>query len=181
VSKLAGEALVGAYAHAHGLGTVSLRYFSVYGPRQRPDMAAHRFIEALLDGAPLQVFGDGTQARDFTYVGDVVRATVSALFTELPPGAVIDVAGGRPVTVRELISLLHDLMGQDDVAVLHARERRGDVPRTEGRSDLAREHLGWTAEVDLPTGLAQQIAWHTARRAAPVVDGVALDSPLGAS
>ena len=180
VSKLAAEALVGAYALSHGLSTVSLRYFSVYGPRQRPDMAAHRFIEALLDGSPLRVFGDGTQARDFTYVGDVVRATVSALFADLPPAAVVDVASGRPVTVGTVIGLLHELMGADAVAVLHTDERRGDVPRTEGRSDLAREHLGWSAEVDLRTGLAHQIAWHAALREAPEVADLALAPPVGA-
>ena len=110
-SKLAGEVLVGAYAQERGLSTVSLRYFSVYGPRQRPDMAAHKFIEALLDHRPLPVHGDGRQARDFTYVGDVVAATSAALTARVPAGSVLNIARGEPVEVREVIAILADELG----------------------------------------------------------------------
>jgi UDP-glucuronate 4-epimerase len=164
VSKLAGETLVGAYAYAQRLPAVSLRYFSVYGPRQRPDMAAHRFIEALLDGRALQVFGDGSQVRDFTYVGDVVEATARALFADLPPAAVLDVASGRPTTVRTLIEQLRDIVGHGPAALEQRQERLGDVPRTEGDLVPARRHLGWSPTTDLRVGLSRQAAWHAARR-----------------
>jgi UDP-glucuronate 4-epimerase len=164
VSKLAGEALVGSYAYSYGLPAVSLRYFSVYGPRQRPDMAAHRFIEALLDGRPVTVFGDGSQVRDYTYVSDVVDATIRALTADLPPAAVLDIASGHPVSVTTILSCLRELLSIDDVRVDHQQERRGDVPRTEGRIRIARDRLGWSPRVDLRTGLATQIAWHRGLR-----------------
>lgn len=173
VSKLAAETLVGAYAYTLGLPGVSLRYFSVYGPRQRPDMAAHRFIEALLDGRPLQLFGDGGQVRDFTYVGDVVDATVRAIFADLPPAAVLDVSSGRPVSVATLIAELGSIFGETDSSVQTRPERPGDVPRTEGQVDAAHQHLGWVPAVGLRAGLLQQADWHAGLRR-----GVArLDAP----
>jgi nucleoside-diphosphate-sugar epimerase len=168
VSKLAAETLVGAYAHTFGVPAVSLRYFSVYGPRQRPDMAAHRFIEALLDDRPLQLFGDGGQVRDFTFVGDVVEATVRAVFADLPPAAVLDVASARPTTVSTLIDLLRRLVGSRATALAECAERPGDVPRTEGLIDTARRYLDWSPTTDLLTGLRRQVAWHTELRAAAV-------------
>lgn len=170
VSKLAAEALVGAYAHGYRLPAVSLRYFSVYGPRQRPDMAAHRFIEALLDGRPLQLFGDGRQVRDFTYVGDVVEATVLALFADLPRAAVLDVASGHPTEVGTLIAQVRSLVGDGIVPLERLEERRGDVPRTAGEIGTAREHLGWSPRTDLRTGLLQQVAWHQELRLGAPVD-----------
>jgi nucleoside-diphosphate-sugar epimerase len=126
-------------------------------------MAAHRFIEALLDGAPLTVYGDGSQARDFTYVGDVVAATVRAITADLPPAAVLDVASGNPVTVSSLIGCLHDLLGTS-APLQHCDERRGDVPRTAGNIATTRSHLGWTATTDQRTGLQHQLQWHLALR-----------------
>jgi len=164
VSKLAAEALVGSYSSAFGIPAVSLRYFSVYGPRQRPDMAAHRFIESLLDGGPITVFGDGGQVRDYSYVGDVVDATVRSLSADLPPAAVLDIASGNPVDVSTLISHLRELLPVDGVTVERLAERRGDVQRTAGRIDTARERLGWSPTTDLRSGLAQQVAWHISLR-----------------
>ena len=162
VTKLAAEALVGAYAGI-GLSTVSLRYFSVYGPRQRPDMAAHRFIESLLDGRPLTVYGDGRQVRDFTYVDDIVEATVRALFAEVPSGAVLDVASSQPTSVNTLVAHLEALVGSS--ALLdETDERPGDVPRTEGNIDSARDQLGWKPTIDLRTGLQRQLDWHRGLR-----------------
>jgi nucleoside-diphosphate-sugar epimerase len=162
-SKLAAEVLVGAYAQQRGLSTVSLRYFSVFGPRQRPDMATHRFIEALLDRAPLRVYGDGRQARDFTFVADVVAATTAALTAALPCGAVLNVARGEPVEVRELIAALGEELGVEP-RVEHRPARVGDTPRTDGCADAARELLGWAPVTDLRCGLRRQIEWHLRRR-----------------
>ncbi len=111
VTKLAGEHLVRAYAANHGLATVALRYFTVYGPRQRPDMAIHRLLRATETGEPFTVFGDGSQIRDFTFVGDVVRATVAAASADLAPGTVVNVAGGSSVSLAELIDIVGDVTG----------------------------------------------------------------------
>jgi len=138
---------------------VSLRYFSVYGPRQRPDMAAHRFTEALLRGEPLTVFGDGRQVRDFTYVDDVVEATVRALFADVAPGAVLDIASGRPTSVVEVIEHLQALVGAP-AHVRRTEERLGDVPRTEGALEATVKHLGWSPRTDLREGLGRQLDWH---------------------
>jgi UDP-glucuronate 4-epimerase len=164
-TKLAAEVLVGAYAQERGLSTVSLRYFSVYGPRQRPDMATHRFIEALLDDRPLPVYGDGRQARDFTYVGDVVAATCAALTAPVPTGSVLNVARGEPVEVRELIAVLAGELGVTP-RLEHRPERAGDSPRTDGCADAARDLLGWEPVTGLREGLRRQAQWHLRRRAA---------------
>lgn len=164
VTKLAAETLVGAYAQTRGLSTVSLRYFSVYGPRQRPDMAAHRFIEALLEGRPLLLCGDGQQARDFTYVEDVVDATVRALFADLADDTVLDIASGRPVTVASLIQHLRELVGSSSAPVRRVEERPGDVPRTEGQIEATCQLLDWRPATDLRSGLAQQLRWHLQQR-----------------
>jgi predicted glycosyltransferase/nucleoside-diphosphate-sugar epimerase len=162
-SKLAGEALVSAYAHGHGVPAVSLRYFSVYGPRQRPDMAAHRFIEAALDQRPLTVYGDGRQARDFTYVDDIVAATVAALTADLEPGRVLDVGSGRPLDVATLVDMLRSILGLD-IAMVREPERPGDVGRTESRSGETFSALGWAPVTDIRTGLTRQVEWHLLRR-----------------
>ena len=162
-SKLAGEVLVGAYAQQRGLPTVALRYFSVYGPRQRPDMAAHRFIEALLDGRPIPIHGDGRQARDFTYVGDVVAATAAAVTAPVAPGTVLNIARGEPVEVHDLVALLAGELGVDALVERHPH-RAGDTPRTEGCADAARVLLRWRPVTDLRTGLRRQIDWHLGRR-----------------
>lgn len=163
VTKLAAEALVGAYAGT-GLSTVSLRYFSVYGPRQRPDMAAHRFIESLLDGRALTVYGDGLQVRDFTFVDDIVEATVQALLADVPTGAVLDVASTQPTSVNSLVGHLEALVGIESSRDTND-ERPGDVPRTEGEITSARDQLGWKPTIDLRTGLERQLEWHRSLRA----------------
>ncbi|MFC4056413.1 NAD-dependent epimerase/dehydratase family protein [Actinomadura syzygii] len=144
-----------------GLRTVLLRYFSVYGPRQRPDMAFHRFAEAALDGRPLPVFGDGRSSRAFTHVGDVVSATLLAAAADLPPGVAVNVGHHEPVTLRAAIGTLTGLLG------VRAEIRRetpvaGDAARTWADTGRARRLLGWTAATGLADGLADQIAWHRA-------------------
>ena len=162
VTKLAAEQLCGLYAANWGLPTVSLRYFTVFGPRQRPDMAMHRFVEAALSGARLPLFGDGEQVRDFTFVQDVVRANVAAAEADVAPGTVVNVAGGGSITVNQLLALLSELTGEQ-IEVERLPEQPGDVRATGGRIDRAAALLGWRPETDVASGLAQQVAWHRAR------------------
>lgn len=163
VSKLAGEHLCRLYAVERGLPTASLRYFTVYGPRQRPDMAMHRLVEAALDGSSFPMYGDGSQIRDFTYVGDVVRANVAAATAELPTGSVFNVAGGSATTLADVIRLVERLVGAE-IRIERKGDQAGDVFRTGGSAELARTVLGWVPEVSLEDGLRRQIEWHVDRR-----------------
>src|SRR3954451_11506053 len=112
VTKLAAEHLTVLYGEEQGLDTVALRYFSVYGPRQRPDMAFRRFCEAIVSGAALEVYGDGGQSRDFTYVHDIVAATRAAGATATPPGRVYNLGGGASVSVNRALEVLAGLAGR---------------------------------------------------------------------
>ncbi len=158
VSKLAAEHLVGAYARERSLQAVSLRYFTVYGPRQRPDMAFHRFIAAALAGEAIVVNGSGRQVRDCTYVDDVVAATVAAAHADFAPGEVLNVGGGRPTSVLQVLDLLGELLGRRPPCV-YGPPCPGDVSHTEASIDLARGRLRWAPQTCLAAGLARQVAW----------------------
>ncbi|GIE80608.1 epimerase [Actinoplanes philippinensis] len=162
-SKSDAEALAQRAADG-GLPVVVLRYFSVYGPRQRPDMAFHRFIEAALDGSPAPLHGDGGQSRSFTFVDDVVDATIRAALTPLPPGTVLNV--GHPVTVRlrDALDRIGTLLGAPPPTV-SAGAAPGDMTRTWAATARATELLGWTATTSLDEGLTEQIAWHRKKNA----------------
>ncbi|QAY74585.1 NAD-dependent epimerase/dehydratase family protein [Agromyces protaetiae] len=158
VTKLAGEHLVSLYRENYGLPTVSFRFFTVYGPRQRPDMAFSRFFASAIAGAPVTVYGDGTQIRDFTFVGDVADALlrVSAHDGPLPP--VMNLAGGSSVTVLEVLDTIAAITGRR-VDIEHLPTVNGDVFRTGGVAHLARETLGWTPRTALANGLRAQFDW----------------------
>jgi nucleoside-diphosphate-sugar epimerase len=169
VTKLAAEHLCGLYSANWGVPTISLRYFTVFGPRQRPDMAIHRFIESALDDTETAVYGDGDQVRDFTYVSDVVGANLAAMHAEVPPGTVMNVAGGCVVTVNELLGMIGALTGQE-VEVRRLAAQAGEVRRTGGDTHAANRLLGWRPQTSLEAGLAEQLAWHRGQRAsAPVI------------
>ncbi|MBN1528536.1 MAG: NAD-dependent epimerase/dehydratase family protein [Thermoleophilaceae bacterium] len=155
-SKRAAERLARVEAAALGIELVVLRYFTVYGPRQRPDMAFARFVDAALGGEPMRLLGDGRQVRDFTYVGDAAEATALALESGRD-GATFNVAGGAPATLAEAFSLLaHELGRTPELERLPAD---GRDPRSTG-ADLtrARVELGWEPVTALPDGLALQAA-----------------------
>lgn len=163
VTKLAAEHLCSLYAANFGLSVVSLRYFTVYGPRQRPDMATHRLFEAALNGTSFPLFGTGAQLRDFTFVGDVVRANLLAGSADVEPGLVANIAGGGECSMIELIAMVEEISGHD--IVLDRRDHeRGDVDRTGAITDRAFRHLGWEPQTDLRSGLQRQHEWHLARR-----------------
>jgi UDP-glucuronate 4-epimerase len=171
VTKLAAEHLCTVYAENWGLPTVSLRYFTVYGPRQRPDMAFHRFIGAALHGREIEVYGSGEQRRDFTYVGDVVRANLLAAQRPLPPGSILNIAGGSHATVNTVLKLIADLVG-DEVRIRHVEQKLGDVEETGADCSLSRLLLGWSPTVQLSDGLANQIRWQSTAQTAALGAGI---------
>ncbi len=160
VTKLAAEHLAELYRHNFGVSTVSLRYFTVYGPRQRPDMAFRRFIEAMLSGRPLPVFGDGAQTRDFTFVDDIVEANLLA--TREGVEGVYNIGGGSRVTLQEVLEELARIVGVP-LAIERAPTQAGDVRHTEADTTLARERLGYAPKVALRQGLERQVAWMRGR------------------
>lgn len=157
VTKSMGEDLAAVY-RAGGLETVGLRYFTVYGPRQRPDMAMTRLCRAVLGGPAFPVMGDGSQSRDFTYVADAVDATLRAMHTDrdLPP--VLNVGGGQEATLGQVIALVGSIAGRP-VPLEWGPAQRGDVRRTGADTSLARHVLGWAPTTTLAAGLAAQFAW----------------------
>jgi UDP-glucuronate 4-epimerase len=162
ITKLAGEKLVLAHVEAAGLPAVIIRYFSIYGPRQRPDMAYHRFIEAMLDGDPITVYGDGGQTRSNTFVDDAVRGTIAAL-DRGDVGSIYNIGGGRTIALDEAISTIARHVG---VEPLIQREpvRPGDQRHTSADIGRARAVLGYQPMTDPVEGLGHQVAWHRARR-----------------
>jgi UDP-glucuronate 4-epimerase len=162
VTKLAAEHLCGLYAENWGVHTVSLRYFTVFGPRQRPDMSIHRLCQAAVDGSTFPRYGDGTQIREFTYVSDIVAGNLAAAERDVAPGTSLNLAGGAEVTLNDLIALVGDVAGAP-VAVEPAPKMAGDAFRNGGAIDRAGEVLDWSPQVSLRDGLAAQIAWHRER------------------
>lgn len=155
VTKLAAESLCRAYEPL-GLALVVLRYFSVYGPRQRPDMAYHRFIRAILDGEPIEMHGDGAQVRGNTYVADCVDATVRAM--SAPAGETYNVGGGEAVSLWEVIRRLERITGRR-AAVDRFPLRPGDQRSTLADTSKIAKQLGWQPQTRLEDGLALQLAW----------------------
>jgi UDP-glucuronate 4-epimerase len=156
VTKLACESLARTYDECFGLRVVGLRYFTVYGPRQRPDMAFARIIDALLRGSAFRVYGTGEQSRDFTYVADAVAATLAAM-EAAPAGRIYNVGGGSETTLREVISLCEGLTGRR-LDFHREPAAPGDVRRTSADTSLIRSELGWTPRTSLEQGLAAQLA-----------------------
>ena len=157
VSKLAAEHLVWLYFKNFGLPTVSLRYFTVYGPRQRPDMAFHRFINSVRRDSPIVLYGDGEQSRDFTFVGDIVAANLAAAGSAAT-GAVYNLGGGSRTTVNEVIETIGRLVGRTPRG--DRREmQKGDVRHTAADTSAARREIGFAPRVSLEEGLERQVAW----------------------
>lgn len=157
VTKLAGEHLCQLYWRNYGVPMVCLRYFTVYGARQRPDMAFYRFIKAMLEEKEIVVYGDGEQTRDFTHVDDAVEAAIRAI--EAPVvGEVFNIGGGSPVAINEVISALEDILGRR-ARVRHIEPQRGDVRDTWAEIAKAARVLGYHPQVRLVDGLQEQVSW----------------------
>jgi UDP-glucose 4-epimerase len=157
VTKLAAEHLTALYHRSYGLPTVSLRYFTVFGPRQRPDMAFHRFLKAARDGEPIQVFGDGRQTRDFTFVSDIVAATRAAAVSG-QPGSVYNVGGGERVELNRVLQLIQEISGTS-LRIRHEEAQKGDMRDTFADTTAARRDLGFESRVRLSDGLAREWDW----------------------
>ena len=157
VTKLAAETLVQLYGHRAGLPVVVLRYFYLYGPRQRPDMAISRFVDALMQDTEIELFGDGEQTRDFTYIGDAIEATVAAV-TAPVVGQVLNIGGGSQRTLNSVIARVEELAGRK-ARVNRRPSATGDHRNGCASINLARRYLGWEPRVPLGEGLAQQWAW----------------------
>jgi nucleoside-diphosphate-sugar epimerase len=169
VTKLAAEHLALLYAKNFGLPVVSVRYFTVYGPRQRPDMAFARFMQALVDGEAIEVFGDGEQTREFTYVSDAVEGTIKAATADVV-GHVFNLGGGSRVTINRVLATL------EDISRIKARRKTlpaapGDPRHTGASINLARERLGWEPRVSLREGLTKQWTWFQAARSREGIAG----------
>ncbi len=164
VTKLAAEQLVLAYVQTYGFPAAILRYFSIYGPRQRPDMAYHKFIEALIDGHDLTVFGDGRQSRSSTFVTDAVDGTIRAL-QDAQVGEVYNIGGGERVELLDVIRIIGDELGVEPVIHFES-PRPGDQRHTGADTGKAERAFGYRPTVAPAEGLRAQIAWHRARRAA---------------
>jgi nucleoside-diphosphate-sugar epimerase len=162
VTKLAAEHLCALYAENWDVHTVSLRYFTVFGPRQRPDMSIHRLCEAAMNGSAFPRYGDGSQIREFTYVDDIVRANLLAADADVAPGTYINISGGGEITLADLIELVGEC-NSSPVNVDAQPKQAGDAFRNGGSIARAQQLLGWEPQVSLRDGVAQQLAWHRSR------------------
>jgi nucleoside-diphosphate-sugar epimerase len=165
ITKLGCEQLAHAYAQGFGLDAVVLRYFTFYGPRQRPDMALARIVDALARGSSFELYGDGLQSRSFTYVADGVEATVAAM-ERAPAGSVYNVGGGEEATMREVIATLERVSGRT-LDLVESPAAAGDVRRTSADATWIQRDLGWRATTTLEDGLRAQWEWASVRVAAP--------------
>ncbi len=165
MTKVATEYLAGVYARVHGLRTVGLRYFTVYGPRQRPDMAFSRFIQSAIAGRPLTVLGDGRQIRDFTYVDDIVDATVAAADVAADGALVLNVGGGCPVPLIRVFALLEGILDRP-LLLEHRPGQIGDARHTAADVSQAADVLGFSPRVGLVEGMRAQVEWTLEDRSA---------------
>lgn len=166
VTKLAAEHLCYLYQVNYGVPTVSLRFFTVYGPRQRPDMAFHRFIRAALTGQAITLYGDGGQTRDFTFVGDIVAANLAA-GDRGRPGAVYNIGGGNRVSMLEVIDLIGRITGRP-LDVRREPTQKGDMRDTYADTSRARADLGFAPSTSLEDGLRAECEWMARLLATPL-------------
>jgi nucleoside-diphosphate-sugar epimerase len=162
VSKLAGENLCYLYYKNYKVPTVSLRYFTVYGPRLRPDLAINKFVNAVLNDEEIVIYGDGTQTRDFTFVDDVVRANVLAAEGDVV-GDVFNIGGGNRISVNDLIDDIETILHKS-ARVRHIEKQKGDVENTWADVSKAKTALSWRPEVRISRGLAMYIDWYISNR-----------------
>jgi UDP-glucose 4-epimerase len=158
MTKLAGEHLCKIYHRSFGVPVVILRYFTVYGPRQRPDMAFHKFFKAVLENQPISIYGDGGQTRDFTFVGDIVAANLAAARVEKAVGEVFNIGGGSRVSLAKVIDTIEEISGEK-IQRNYLEAALGDARHTGADVSRARDILGYQPQVSLAEGLGQEWEW----------------------
>lgn len=157
-TKVAGEALCHTYTHLYGIRTVCLRFFTVYGPRQRPDLAIRKFTELISKGEPIPVYGDGTTKRDYTYVDDIIQGVHAAVHYENTDHEVINLGESETVELNRLIRLLEDALGQK--AVIERKDTQpGDVPHTYADISRAKKLLKYDPKIKIEEGITRFVEW----------------------
>lgn len=156
-TKRAGEILCRSYSQAYGMSIACLRFFTVYGPRGRPDMAPRKFAELISQGKPIEMYGDGTTSRDYTYVEDIARGIIAALDAELD-FEIVNLGNSRPVKLRKFISIIEEELGTQ-ARILEKPMFKGDVPMTYADVAKAKELLDWQPSTDLRAGIRMMVEW----------------------
>jgi UDP-glucuronate 4-epimerase len=157
-TKASGELLAHTYSHLYGMQIVCLRFFTVYGPRQRPDLAIHKFARLIAGGQPLPVYGDGKSERDFTYIDDILSGVLAAVEYDATPFEIINLGESRTVTVKRMIELLEQALGQQAVIEYHPPQP-GDVPRTHADVSKAKALLGYQPTTPIELGIKRFAEW----------------------
>ena len=158
-TKISAELLGHVYAHLHGIRFLALRLFTVYGPRQRPDMGFHKFLKATIQGLPIAVYGDGEQTRDFTFVDDIAAASIAAAERGVP-GRVYNIGGGSRVSLNHVLEMIGRVAGRQPV-IAREDSQKGDMRHTYADTERARADLAFKPSTDLERGLAAEFAWLT--------------------
>ena len=156
-TKVTCEHLIALYTENWGLDAVSLRYFTVYGPRQRPDMGFHKFLRAMLEDRPLDVYGDGSQSRDCTYVADIVDATIAA-GDVATKSRVFNVGGGSRRELKDILAIMQDILSVN-ANIRYVAKEKGDVPHTHAEISRSREEFGYNPQTSVEEGLRRESAW----------------------
>jgi len=162
-TKLAGEHLCGNYSHLYGLRVVCLRFFTVYGPAQRPDLAIHKFTDLIHHGRPIQQYGDGTTRRDYTYVDDIVQGVVGALSYRRTPFEIFNLGESQTTTLLDLIASIETSLGKK-AGIERLPEQQGDMPLTCADIDKARALLGYNPRVKISEGIPKFVEWYLANK-----------------
>src|SRR6476659_4793818 len=158
-TKLAAEHLCGSYSHLYGLAVVVMRFFTVYGPAQRPDLAIHKFTDSIYRGRPIQQFGDGTTHRDYTYVDDIVQGVLGALKYRRTPFEIFNLGENQTTTLTDLIVSIENALGKKAI-IEHLPEQQGDMPLTCADIDKARALLGYHPRVKISEGIPKFVDWY---------------------
>ncbi|HRJ73998.1 MAG TPA: NAD-dependent epimerase/dehydratase family protein, partial [Terrimicrobiaceae bacterium] len=162
-TKLAGEHLCGNFSHLYGLRVACLRFFTVYGPGQRPDLAIHKFTDRICHGKPIQQYGDGTTRRDYTYVDDIVQGVLGALNYRRTPFEIFNLGENQTTTLSDLIAAIETALGKKAV-IERLPEQQGDMPLTCADIDKARALLGYNPQVKISEGIPKFTEWYLSRQ-----------------